>query len=42
LITYTFPSFVAFNRFASISARMRFGVTPNLRAASAVLMNFMA
>jgi hypothetical protein len=40
LITQTFPTFVAFSRFASISARTRFGVTPSLRAASAVLIIF--
>lgn len=40
-ISHSRPSFIAFKRLASISARTLFGVTPNLRAASAVLMMFM-
>ena len=41
-ISQAFPTFVAFNRLAAISASTRFCVTPNLRAASAVPMIFMA
>ena len=41
-ISHTFPTFVAFKRFASIIARTLFAVTPSRFAASAVLMIFMA